>query len=64
MSYIKVCLDGQTHTLTPENLCTLRDQIASQADNLSIFEMLKLANAMKLSTGQLIQFLTGLKKKK
>ena len=64
MSYIKVCLDGQTHELNPANLCTLRDQIASQADNLSIFEMLKLANALNLSTGQLVQFLTGLKKRK
>ena len=63
MSYIKVTLDGVEHTLTPENLCLLRDQITKQADNISIFEAIKLANALQITGGQLIQFLTGLKKR-
>ena len=63
MSYIKVKLDGVEHALTPENLCLLRDQITKQADNISIFEAIKLANALQLTAGQLTQFLTGLKKR-
>ena len=63
MSYIKVCLDGQTHELNPTNLVLLRDQITKQADSLSIFESIKLANALQITGGQLIQFLTGLKKR-
>jgi hypothetical protein len=63
MSYIKVTLDGVEHTLTPENLCLLRDQITKQADSLSIFESIKLANALQITGSQLIQFMTGLKKR-
>jgi hypothetical protein len=63
MAYIKVKLDGVEHTLTPENLCLLRDQITKQADSLSIFESIKLANALQITGGQLIQFMTSLKKR-
>jgi hypothetical protein len=63
MSYIRVTLDGVTHELNPANLCTLRDQITKQADSLSIFESIKLANALQITGSQLIQFMTGLKKR-
>ena len=63
MSYVKVTLDGVTHELNPANLCILRDQITAQKDNLSVFESLKLANALNISAGQLIQFMTSLKRR-
>ena len=63
MAYCKVTLDGVTHELNPENLCLLRDQITKQADSLSIFESIKLANALQITGSQLIQFMTGLKKR-
>jgi len=61
MSYVKVTLDGQTHELNPANLCLLRDQIASQASNISILEAIKLKDAMGISVKQLMSFLAGLK---
>ena len=59
--YCKVTLDGVTHELNPANLKLLRNQISDQATNLSVIEIMALKNALGISGGQLMSFITGLK---
>jgi len=61
MAYCKVTLDGVTHELNPQNLKLLRNQITDQAANLSVIEIMALKNALGISVGQLMSFISGLK---
>ena len=59
--YIRVKIDGVEIELNPANLKLLRNQITEQAANLSFLEIMALKNALGISVGQLMSFISGLK---